>query len=356
MEKLSRRDFLLAAMAGAVTCSVVAFPKPAFADPTSAEVQAQADEVAAQLAEWQEQLDICSDNYYRALEEHDAAVAAMNEAQARMDAAQARIEQLQEHLSNRAVEMYKNGSVQYVDVLLGATSFNDFTSTWDFLEELNEEDAAAVEEMKAQRAEAEAARDEYARQAEIAQQKLDEAEAAKEEAEAIVAQYEAELASLEAQVAELAEKERQEAAARAAAEEAARQEAAASGGGGYSGGISVPSDGIQRGTIVSAAYSQIGVPYVWGGTSPGSGLDCSGLVQYCYACAGISIPRVSQDQRACGRRISCGEAKPGDILGNSHHVAIALGDGSYIEAPHTGANVRVASFGQFVDATRIIED
>lgn len=340
-------------------CSVAAFPKHAFAEPTSAEVQAQADEVAAKLADWQEQLDICSDNYFAALEEHDAAVAAMNEAQGRMDAAQARIDELQVHLSNRAVEMYKNGSAQYVDVLLGATTFTDFSSSWDFLEELNEEDAAAVAEMKDVRAEAEAARDEYARQAEIAQQKLDEAEAAKEEAEAIVAQYEAELASLEAQVAELAEKERQEAAARAAAEEAARQEAAAASGGdggGYSGGISVPSDGTQRGTIVSAAYSQIGVPYVWGGTSPGSGLDCSGLVQYCYSCAGISIPRVSQDQRACGRRISCGEAKPGDILGNSHHVAIALGDGSYIEAPHTGANVRVASFGQFVDATRVIDD
>ena len=112
----------------------------------------------------------------------------------------------------------------------------------------------------------------------------------------------------------------------------------------------------QRGTIVSAAYSQIGVPYVWGGTSPGSGLDCSGLVQYCYECAGISLPRTSQEQRACGYRVSVDSAKPGDILGNSHHVAIALGDGSYIEAPHTGANVRVSTYQQFNDATRVIAD
>ena len=64
MEQLSRRGFLAAAAAGAVMCSVAAFPKHAFAEPTSAEVQAQADEVAAKLADWQEQLDICSDNYF----------------------------------------------------------------------------------------------------------------------------------------------------------------------------------------------------------------------------------------------------------------------------------------------------
>lgn len=60
--------------------------------------------------------------------------------------------------------------------------------------------------------------------------------------------------------------------------------------------------------IVSAAYSQLGVPYVWGGTTPGVGLDCSGLTQYCYKQAGISIPRNTEAQYAQGKKIALSEA------------------------------------------------
>ena len=60
--------------------------------------------------------------------------------------------------------------------------------------------------------------------------------------------------------------------------------------------------------IVAAAVSQLGVPYVWGGSVPGVGLDCSGLTQYCYAQAGISIPRYSEDQASSGRRVPLSEA------------------------------------------------
>lgn len=69
-----------------------------------------------------------------------------------------------------------------------------------------------------------------------------------------------------------------------------------------------------RSTVVAAARSQLGVPYVWGGTTPGVGLDCSGLTQYCYAQAGISIPRNSEDQSAFGTKVPVSLAEPGDIL------------------------------------------
>ena len=58
---------------------------------------------------------------------------------------------------------------------------------------------------------------------------------------------------------------------------------------------------VSADAIVSAAYSQLGVPYVWGGTTPGVGLDCSGLTQYCYRQAGISIPRNTESQYAQGQ-------------------------------------------------------
>lgn len=95
--------------------------------------------------------------------------------------------------------------------------------------------------------------------------------------------------------------------------------------------------------IVQAAYSQLGVPYVWGGSAPNAGLDCSGLTQYCYAQAGIAIPRYSEDQASGGRKVPLSEARPGDILWRPGHVAIYIGGDEYIHEPHAGDVCRKAS-------------
>ena len=95
--------------------------------------------------------------------------------------------------------------------------------------------------------------------------------------------------------------------------------------------------------IVEAAYSQLGVPYVWGGSTPGKALDCSGLTQYCYAQAGIRISHYTGSQYEELRRIPLSEAKPGDILYRSGHVAIYIGDDRYIHEPRTGDVCRIAS-------------
>ena len=95
--------------------------------------------------------------------------------------------------------------------------------------------------------------------------------------------------------------------------------------------------------IIAAAYSQLGVPYVWGGTTPGVGLDCSGLTQYCYRQAGIMIPRNSEDQAAFGCKVPVSEATPGDILWRPGHVGIYIGEDRYIHEPHTGAVCTIAS-------------
>ncbi len=92
--------------------------------------------------------------------------------------------------------------------------------------------------------------------------------------------------------------------------------------------------------IVAAAYSQLGVPYVYGGTTPGVGLDCSGLVQYCYAAAGISLPRTSTAQGGSG--IAVTDPQPGDIVCYSGHVGIYIGNGQMIHAPQTGDVVKIA--------------
>ena len=99
-------------------------------------------------------------------------------------------------------------------------------------------------------------------------------------------------------------------------------------------------------TVVEFAYSRLGCPYVWGATGPNT-FDCSGLTQWCYAHAGISIPRNSEAQynaaAAAGNVVSLSQLQPGDILWKPGHVGIYVGDGKYIHAPRTGDVVKVSS-------------
>jgi peptidoglycan DL-endopeptidase CwlO len=83
---------------------------------------------------------------------------------------------------------------------------------------------------------------------------------------------------------------------------------------------------------VRTALTQLGVPYVWGGTAPGVGLDCSGLTQYAYGEAGLDIPRTSSEQDIGAEVPSADQLMPGDLVCWEGHVAMYIGDGKMIEA------------------------
>jgi hypothetical protein len=97
---------------------------------------------------------------------------------------------------------------------------------------------------------------------------------------------------------------------------------------------------------VAVALAQVGTPYRLGGAQPG-GFDCSGLVQFAYAAAGVVLPRTAAEQLAASPHIPLTGAQPGDLLffyPGIEHVGIYLGDGLMVDAPHVGAFVRVEVF------------
>ncbi|UDY24065.1 C40 family peptidase [Nocardioides sp. Kera G14] len=119
----------------------------------------------------------------------------------------------------------------------------------------------------------------------------------------------------------------------------------------------------QQQQVISAAESALGLPYVWGGNSLTTGVDCSGLVQQAYKTIGVDLPRLSADQARSGTAVaSMADAKPGDLLAwdnssrnnGADHIAIYLGDGTMIEAPHTGAKVRIVDVPSTPDYIRRI--
>jgi hypothetical protein len=106
---------------------------------------------------------------------------------------------------------------------------------------------------------------------------------------------------------------------------------------------------------VAWALAQVGTPYIWGGETPGVGFDCSGLVQAAYKAAGVALPRVAQNQFNATARLAQGtELQPGDLvffgtgpLGISHvglYIGVEGGHTMMVDAPHTGAEVRVEAF------------
>lgn len=96
--------------------------------------------------------------------------------------------------------------------------------------------------------------------------------------------------------------------------------------------------------VVAVAKKYIGVPYVWGGTNPASGMDCSGFTQRVFKDLGVELPRVVSDQMRQGTPVaSLAEAKPGDLLVSfgGNHISIYLGNGKAIDAPVPGKTIQI---------------
>lgn len=362
---LSRRAFIGGAAALGATSLII--PEFAFAE-TAAEKQAEADAVRNQLVGLQADLETAGENYYAALDEQESAQRSMEEQQVKIDETTQEIEGLQDRLSTRARSMYRSGSTTFIDFLLGASSFAEFTQNWELLNQINANDADLVDQTKAAREQLQAAKDEFARQEQISAQKAAECKQIHDEVQVKVQNATELMNSLDEEARALLEQEQAAAAAAAAAQAQAEAEAAAAAAGGNGGGnqgggsneggnqggggsssgggstIVYPSGGSagDNSAAYSYACSRIGCPYVWGAEGPDS-FDCSGLVTWAYRQLGIELPHQSEAQMARATRVvSVSEARPGDVLWRYGHVGIAGGYGGtpYVHAPTFGACVR----------------
>jgi cell wall-associated NlpC family hydrolase len=101
--------------------------------------------------------------------------------------------------------------------------------------------------------------------------------------------------------------------------------------------------------VVAYARHFLGVPYRWGGATPRSGFDCSGLVRFVYRRFGIRLPHSTWGDLSHGRRITRRSLRAGDLVFfyGASHVGIYVGRGHFIDAPHTGARVRISTMTRY---------
>lgn len=269
-----------------------------------------------------------------------------------MEKARKRINYLQGHLRGRAKEMYRTGPLQFLEVLLDAKDFDQFTTTWDVLRAVNKEDAKSVAELKVAKADAAAAHKELSHKEQAAKEQVRVMANNKASIESDLADRKSKLRGIRAEIAAIEAAEEAAARRRAAAAQAASR--VSSGGGG--GGNFPPPTRAPRSEVVNIARRYLGAPYVWGASGPNS-FDCSGFTMFVYSQVGVSLPHHSGSQIGAGERVSRSDLQPGDLVffgSPIHHVGLYAGGGMMIHAPHSGDVVKYSSIsrGDYAGACR----
>jgi peptidoglycan DL-endopeptidase CwlO len=359
----------------------LSFATPAIADPISSK-RAEAARVQGQIEALNTKAEIAAEKYNLARDQHQKLQREVRVTAKRVAALQKRTNKLQAQLNANANQMYRQGPLGFLDVLLGVESFEDFATTWDVLAEVNAQRGDTVAQLRQTKAEAEkvhkrllvAEKQAARQQAEMAKnEKAVKQQLASRERvlsglnadiKVLIAQQQAAEAAA-ARARQLALVKRQQAAAaaaRLAAERAAaiQRATAAQPSGGVSNdpapaGGSAPS--AKGAAAVYWAQTALGRPYVWAADGPNS-FDCSGLTMWAYRKVGVSLPHYAAAQINRGTRISRSDLRPGDLVffgSPIHHVGMYVGGGDFIHAPRTGDVVKISSLsgrGDYAGACR----
>ncbi len=348
------RVVLAVAIVTGITSPVVLLARPAGADPIAA-AKAQASTVEAELQATQQQLAAESGQYEAASYKVAQLDASIARGQAKLATEQATVSKDQGQLRTQALDDYmtdgsssqlttlfsSNGSTAGIRSEYSSIARGNIATTLDQLHTAEAVLSAQQASLAGQESQAKAAESQAAR--------------AKASSAVLVNQYQTTLDGLNAHIKQLVAQQQAAAAAAAAAAfrvrlaaQLAAQQATAQAALHSTfrtvAATSLPPLPPGAAGAVQAAEREVGVPYVWGGTTP-AGFDCSGLVMWAYAQVGISLPHFSGAQYDVTIHIPLADIQPGDILfygpGGTQHEAMYVGGGMMVEAPYTGATVHI---------------
>ena len=341
MRKIHRTLITLILLASVFATSVFAAPSQSQLEQQKKQAEKEMKSLQAELTELMTEINVTEEKLIATGE-------AVIDATERLEEAEVNEQKQHDDMMKRIVVMYETGNSSMLQMIMEAGSIAQLLQNMENVQAVHEYDRKALKEY-------------IAVKEEIATLKatLEEEQASLVALEANLTKKQKsldkkikdkkdEVGNIQAQINEAIRIAAEEAEEKRRQEEEKKQQQVIVGG--YTG----TGDQSVGDAIVAAARTQLGVTYVWGGTTPYKGLDCSGLTQYCHKVVGISIPRVSYDQRDNGKKVwSIGEgttesygvslARPGDIICYSGHVGIYIGNEKMIHAPHTGDVVKVAS-------------
>jgi cell wall-associated NlpC family hydrolase len=331
----------------------------ASADPDIQSKREQAQAIMVELQNLDANLGVAIEAYNGATVELDRIDGELDVNARHLVAARKSLNVAQRRIAERLRDLYVSGDGDTtLDVLLGSRSLDDVIARIDAIERVSRQDSRILSEVK-----------EYRRQVQTHRAKLKDARV--EQAQ-VVADRAAQKASIESQLSErrqllasvkdeiqrMVEEERRrqaelaaQARARAQAELAAAQAAAETQA---QAAVYAPVDvtaydanlpGSRYGHVVALALQHLGTPYVWGGASPATGFDCSGLVSYVYAQVGVSLPHHAASIWNYGSYVPRDQLQAGDLVffNGLSHMGIYIGGGQFVHAPHTGDVVKISS-------------
>ncbi|RII31872.1 glycoside hydrolase [Clostridium chromiireducens] len=266
----------------------------------------------------------------------------------------------QEVLDQRVRSMYINGQSDYFKIILESESFSDLVTKVETIRKIISLDKKVISDLNEKKEEVEDKKV-------TLEQKYDDLLALKTENESKLTSLNSDIASQKTLIEEAKVQERLFASKVDESQELVNQTIAQVSQIRSEAPRYTPSRGsgtsaapVSDNNIIAYASNFLGTPYLWGGTSPSTGFDCSGFTQYVYAHFGIKIGRTTYDQINDGYQVSKDELQPGDLIfygegGNPTHMGMYVGNGTYIHSPRTGDVVKISSINRsdYITARRV---
>ncbi|MEV4616410.1 NlpC/P60 family protein [Kitasatospora sp. NPDC049258] len=336
----ARVSILTAAAATAVALSA---QTGAHADPAPTK-----DQVKQQVDTLNEQAEVKTEEFNAATEREQGLQKQVSQIQDQVARQQAQVSGIQGTLGEIAAEQYRTGGIPQTVQLMLSASPDSFLNQAGAMNQVGSSQADVLKAFKDEQGKLDQQKSE-------AEQKLAELDATTKRLKADKEEILGKLAKAQSLLDSLTQKERDDlAAAEAKSAADAKAKATAAQGPERASRDSARTDvvvnapaGSHAAAAIAAATSKLGSPYSYGAAGP-SAFDCSGLMKWAYAQAGVSLPRTSQDQAGAGTSIgtNVANAQPGDLIiyyGDQHHVGMYIGNGQIIHAPRTGVPVRYES-------------